>query len=99
MNIFKKIISFVKNNTLQKQNVNLSTPKKELIYDKIIPVSNSDTEGRQKIIRKLLKESDIPLSDDIFQECLFCECDIKEPNFKSKSKILEVFIIGDLIIH
>lgn len=68
-------------------------PKKILIYDKIIPVISTNTEGRQKLIKELIKDDDdLKLSDDLYQELLLCDCDIKEPDFKSKSKILEVFV-------
>ena len=68
-------------------------PKKILIYDKTIPVISTNTEGRQELIKELIKnDDDLKLSDDLYQELLLCDCDIKEPNFKSKSKILEVFV-------
>lgn len=68
-------------------------PKKILIYDKTIPVISTNTEGRQELIKELIKnDDDLKLSDDLYQELLLCDCDIKEPDFKSKSKILEVFV-------
>lgn len=88
MNLLDRILKKV---NINNSSSNIEKPKKALIYDKIIPIVNTDTDGRQKIIKKLLKENDISLSEDIFQESLFCECDIKEPEFKSKTKILEVY--------
>ena len=68
-------------------------PKKILIYDKTIPVISTNTEGRQELIKELIKnDDDLKLSDDLYRELLLCDCDIKEPDFKSKSKILEVFV-------
>ena len=68
-------------------------PNKILIYDKTIPVISTNTEGRQELIKELIKnDDDLKLSDDLYQELLLCDCDIKEPDFKSKSKILEVFV-------
>lgn len=67
--------------------------KKILIYDKTIPVISTNTEGRQELIKELIKnDDDLKLSDDLYQELLLCDCDVKEPDFKSKSKILEVFV-------
>ena len=68
-------------------------PKKILIYDKTIPVISTNTEGRQELIKELIKnDDDLELSDDLYQELLLCDCDVKELDFKSKSKILEVFV-------
>ena len=68
-------------------------PKKILIYDKTIPVISTNTAGRQELIKELIKnDDDLELSDDLYQELLLCDCDVKELDFKSKSKILEVFV-------
>lgn len=83
------------NNNQTNQSTNKEPPKKTLIYDKIIPLINTNTEGRQKIIKKLLKEDSIPLNEDIYLEPLCVECGIKEPEFESKTKILEVYVTLD----
>lgn len=88
MNLLDRLAKILKtSNSIPK----VKKTSKTLIYDKTIPITNTNTEGRQKIIKQLIKEDDIPLSEDLFQETLLCECDIKEPEFKSNTKILEVY--------
>ena len=92
INILSNLLNTFKSKT-EPTNINNNEPKRILIYAKTIPVISTNTEGRQKLIKELIKNNnDLKLSDDLYQELLLCDCDIKEPEFKSKSKILEVFV-------
>ena len=67
MNI-KKWINNVMFSIYPKKNINKNKENFEIIYSKIIDITNCDTDGRQKIIREIIKKNNLDLSDNIQNE-------------------------------
>lgn len=94
MNI-KKWINNVMFSIYPKKNINKNKENFEIIYSKIIDITNCDTDGRQKIIREIIKKNNLDLSDNIQNELLDCSLEIDECELSGNSKRLQVITLLD----
>lgn len=94
----EKLIDKFKNIFCSSTNINSSkkiTTENRIIYSKLIDIEKCDTECRQKIIKKLIKNSDLDLSDALQNEILDCSSEIDECEFENGSKRLKVIVLLD----
>lgn len=61
--------------------------KKEIVYDKMIEVTHTNTEGRQKLIKQLIKNDEFLNGNEYFQDDLICcDADIEDGEMPSGKK-------------
>ncbi len=79
-----------------KTNYNVGQNKEsKIICTELVNVEKCDTEGRQKIIKKLIKNSHLDLSNDIQNEILDCSSEIDECELEGGYKRLKVITLLD----
>lgn len=84
----------INNNNKTDYNVG-QNKKSKIICTELVNVEKCDTEGRQEIIKKLIKNSHLNLSDNIQNEILNCSSEIDECEFENGSKRLKVIVLLD----
>ena len=86
---FNNILSNNKKSEIKNKNEH----KQTTIYSKTFTITHSDTDSRQKIIKELIKENELSLSEDLEFEPLFCSSEIEEGTMLSGKKCLKVITI------
>ena len=89
------ILDFLKKNILNENHNDIKTEEKtmELLYDEVIEVTHTNTENRQKILKKLWNDEE-PI-DDIYGRLLACEPDIEDGEMLSGKKCIKVVVLND----
>lgn len=76
-----------------KYTMGLSSTGKEVVYEKMVAVTHTHTEGRQKLIKQLIKNDDFLKSQDYFQNDLIgCDADIEEGEMSSGKRCINVIV-------
>ena len=90
LDFFKNII---KNETAEVKEETTMQNQKQTIYEKMIEVTHTNTEGRQKLIKQLIKNDDFLKGMDYFQEELIgCDADIEDGEMPSGKKCIKVVV-------
>lgn len=90
LDFFKKSI---KNKTVELNQESTVKNQKQVIYEKIIEVTRTNTEGRQKLIKQLIKNDDFLKGNDYFQdELVGCDVDIEDSEMPSGKKCINVIV-------
>lgn len=77
----------------EKYNLGISSSGKELLFEKMYDVDRTNTEGRQKLIKQLIKNDDFLKGNDYFQTDLIC-CDagLEESEMPSGKPCINVIV-------
>jgi len=91
------LLDFLKNiikneNTEVKEETTMKN-QKQIIYEKMIEVTHTNTDGRQKLIKQLIKNDDFLKGNDYFQdELIGCDADIEDNEMPSGKKCINVIV-------
>ncbi|HQB32203.1 MAG TPA: hypothetical protein PLI19_02615 [Erysipelotrichaceae bacterium] len=66
---------------------------KKVIYDNIMEVKNTDSEGRQNLIKQLIKEDEFISGEHYYQDCLICcDADLEDAVLSNGKKGINVVV-------
>lgn len=90
LDFLKKVLKSEDVNVIQEHAIE---NKKQIIYEKMIEVNNTSTEGRQKLIKQLIKNDDFIKDNNFFQnELIGCDVDIEDDEMPSGKKCIKVVV-------
>lgn len=77
----------------EKYTMGLSSSNKEIIYEKMIDVDRTNTEGRQKLIKQLIKNDEFLKGNEYFQnDIICCDADLEESEMPSGKPCINVVV-------
>lgn len=80
----------------QKPSVFSVKQEDNIIYDKKINVSYSHTEGRQKLIKQLIKDDEFLKGQEFFNDdMIICDTDLEEGEMPSEKQCINVNVLRD----
>lgn len=93
---FMKVFNLIKDtqeNNVVPNIMGISSTNKEVIYEKMIDVVKTNTEGRQKLIKQLIKNDEFLKEKEYFQnDIIFCDADLEESEMPSGKRCINVVV-------
>lgn len=96
---FMKVFNLLKNTQINGSIIpnkyinELSSYNKEVLYEKTIIVTHTNTEGRQKLIKQLIKNDEDLKQQEYFQDDLICcDADIEDGEMPSGKECIKVVV-------
>lgn len=93
---FMKVFNLIKDtqeNNVVPNIMGLSSTNKEVIYEKMIDVVRTNTEGRQNLIKQLIKNDEFLKEKEYFQnDRICCDADLEESKMPSGKRCINVVV-------